>query len=81
MFYGLIRNYPGRSSQAVEEQTAEGWSSETRGGEGQGTICGPILMSTKGNILFFSGGILLVHRSKSLSHKQGISHHAFGLAW
>lgn len=30
---------------------------------------------------FFSWGILLVHRSKSLSHKQGISHNASGLAW
>lgn len=54
---------------------------------GQGAVCSPILMSTEGNILCFyflvfspsfSCRLLLERRSKSLSHKQGISHHALG---
>lgn len=35
MFYGLIRNDPGRSSLAVEEPKAEGWSHETEGERGR----------------------------------------------
>lgn len=35
MFYGLIRNYPGTSSQAVEEPKAEGWSDEAEGERGR----------------------------------------------
>lgn len=64
--------------QQLRSQEEKQWDG---GGEGQGAVCSRILMSTEGNILFFfSWGILLVHRSKSLSHKQGISHHALGLA-
>lgn len=55
-----------------QKQGDEAMKQRGRGGEGQGAVCSRILMSTKGNILFFSWGILLVHRSKSLSHKQGI---------
>lgn len=51
----------------------------------EGGGCSRILMNTKGNITFpphsfslFCLDILMVHCSKSLSCKQGISHHALG---
>lgn len=53
MFYGLIRNDLGRSSQGswgAKSRRMKWWN---RGGEGQGAVCSRILMSTKGNIQFF----------------------------
>lgn len=53
VFYGLIRNDLGRSSQGswgAKSRRMKWWN---RGGEGQGAVCSRILMSTKGNIQFF----------------------------
>lgn len=78
----MILEGPGRQLRESQEHKDGGREWERKKEKREGGGCSRILMSTKGNIRFFPPssfcGYPMAHCSKSLSCKQGISHHALG---
>ncbi len=78
----MILEGPGRLLRESQEHKYGGREWERKKEKREGGGCSRILMSTKGNISFSPPssfcGYPMAHCSKSLSCKQGISHHALG---